>query len=360
MAHFPKPFHRPKKNRWYVQLDGKQVNLGPDKDEAFRRYHRLMAGRQRPAAAPPAAGGPSLLEVLDAFLDWCLRHREIRTYETYKERLQSFISALPDKSLAAGDLRPYHLQQWVDSHPLWNPGMKRGRLQSVQRALNWAVRQGRMDKSPVAYLEKPPPGKRENVVDPPTYRRMLALTATREFRDLLTVCWETGCRPQEAWRVEARHLDVAGRRWVFPAAESKGKKKIRIVYLTDAALAVCQRLASAHPRGPLFLNSEGVRWTRFAVSLVFGRMVKHLGKKYALVDFRHSFVTRALTGGVDPVTLSFLLGHADTSMLARTYAHLGQEAGHLRGALNKASPAEPPCDEGRPGGASAGGTSPPA
>ena len=25
MAHFPKPFFRPKKNRWYVQLDGKQI-----------------------------------------------------------------------------------------------------------------------------------------------------------------------------------------------------------------------------------------------------------------------------------------------------------------------------------------------
>jgi integrase len=71
-------------------------------------------------------------------------------------------------------------------------------------------------------------------------------------------------------------------------------------------------------------------------------MKRHLGKKYALVDFRHSFTTRSLKAGVDPVTLSFLLGHADTSMLAKTYAHLGQEVGHLREALDKTNRLRPP------------------
>jgi integrase len=338
MPHFPKPFWRPRKGRWYVQLDGKHVNLGADRADAFRRYYDLMADRKRPAPIAVVASDPPLVAVLDAFLDWCLKHREKRTYETYKERIKEFVSSLPDKGLLARDLRPFHLQAWVDAHHHWNPGMKRGRLQSVQRAMNWAAKQGLIDRSPVAHLEKPPPGKRENVIDFPTYQRMRELTATQEFRDLIDVSWETGCRPQEIWRVEKRHLDVANKRWAFPALESKGKRKIRVVYLTETALVICQRLALKHPGGPLFRNSDGVPWTRFAVSLVFGRMVKHLGKKYALVDFRHSFTTRALKEGVDPVTLSFLLGHADTSMLARTYAHLGQETDHLRGALNKVSP----------------------
>jgi integrase len=186
-------------------------------------------------------------------------------------------------------------------------------------------------------MEKPPPGKRENVIDYPTYQRMRDLTATQEFRDLIDVSWETGCRPQEIWSVEKRHLDITDKRWVFPVKEAKGRRKIRIVYLTDLALAICQRLALRHPTGALFRNSEGLPWTRFAVSLVFGRMKKHLGKKYALVDFRHSFTTRSLKRGVDPVTLSFLLGHADTSMLAKTYAHLDQDAAHLRDALGKAN-----------------------
>ena len=49
MPHYPKPFFRAPRGLWYVQIDGRQVNLGPDRDEAFRRYHDLMArGRDAP------------------------------------------------------------------------------------------------------------------------------------------------------------------------------------------------------------------------------------------------------------------------------------------------------------------------
>ena len=53
------------------------------------------------------------------------------------------------------------------------------------------VKQGRLDKSPVAFMEKPPPGKRENVIDPETHAAMHERTSP-EFCDLITVCWETG------------------------------------------------------------------------------------------------------------------------------------------------------------------------
>jgi hypothetical protein len=41
----PEPFYRPKKNRWYVEIDGKHINLGPDEEQARVRWHQLMAGR---------------------------------------------------------------------------------------------------------------------------------------------------------------------------------------------------------------------------------------------------------------------------------------------------------------------------
>ena len=43
VPHFPKPFYRKPRRRWYVQINGKQINLGPDRDEAFRLYHEMMA-----------------------------------------------------------------------------------------------------------------------------------------------------------------------------------------------------------------------------------------------------------------------------------------------------------------------------
>jgi integrase len=89
------------------------------------------------------------------------------------------------------------------------------------------------------------------------FQAILDHTKDRQFRDLLTVTWETGCRPQESLRVEARHLDPAGERWIFPPSESKGRKTPRVVYLTPKAAEICGRLATAHPTGPMFRNTDG-------------------------------------------------------------------------------------------------------
>ena len=49
MPHFPKPFFRPKKKRWCVELDGKHVNLRPDEHAAWVKYHESKAARARTA-----------------------------------------------------------------------------------------------------------------------------------------------------------------------------------------------------------------------------------------------------------------------------------------------------------------------
>ena len=85
MAHFPKPFFRPARRLWYVQLNGKQVNLGADKDAAFTEYHRLMQERLK-AQVTPAAQQRLVVVILDEFLDWCEKHRA-----------RGHLGALPDR-----------------------------------------------------------------------------------------------------------------------------------------------------------------------------------------------------------------------------------------------------------------------
>jgi hypothetical protein len=43
MAKFPRPYFRAQRGTWCVQLHGKQITLGSDKEEAFCLYHKLMA-----------------------------------------------------------------------------------------------------------------------------------------------------------------------------------------------------------------------------------------------------------------------------------------------------------------------------
>ena len=75
MPHFPKPFFRKSRGVWYFQIQGKQHNLGPDRERAFEQYHDLM---RRPT--PKRVSGDSVLAIIDAFLDWCKKHRAPDTY----------------------------------------------------------------------------------------------------------------------------------------------------------------------------------------------------------------------------------------------------------------------------------------
>lgn len=259
MPHYPKPWFRRDRGSWFVQVNGKQVNLGADKDGAFKAYHALLAA-PKPVLR---TGSPLVAELIDLFLEWCQKHRAPRSYDFYRERCQSFLDV--DPRLTIEELRPFHVQQWADSKA-WSDGMKRGAMMSVQRALNWCVQFGHLRASPIVKLVKPPQGVRDLIISPERYAEILKLVKDQAFRDLLGLAWETGARPQELLRIEARHVDLANSRLVFPAKEAKGKKRIRIVYLTETAMLLVRKLLMKHPEGMLLRNIDGNPWQACAVT----------------------------------------------------------------------------------------------
>ncbi|MCC7421046.1 MAG: tyrosine-type recombinase/integrase [Planctomycetaceae bacterium] len=386
MARSPKPWFRKDRDAWFVTLDGRRHNLGPDREAAFRRFHQMMA-----EPAKRTVSSDLLVALIDVFLDWLQKHRTLDTFEWYRYRLERLARKYPD--MRASELKPFHVQQWVDGYTL-SVTSRRNYLRSIKRCLRWAVRQGYLDKSPIAELEVPTAERREIVVSADEYAAILEAVTDRDFYDLLVVTWETGCRPQESLRVEARHLDAFNRRWVFPKSESKNKKLSRVVYMTPTAFEIVERRAAAFPAGPLFRNSNGSPWTTEAVNCAFRRVRTKLGQKrikdqnldihdddlrefkatlkrektengitrpktegelcgearrkliqrkacslvpnYSLYALRHSWATHALQRGVDPLTVAILMGHSDPSMLARVYQHLSLNPQHLRSQLEKA------------------------
>ena len=114
MPHYPKPFFRETRGLWYVQVDRRQINLGADRDAAFRQYHQLM---QQPAQTVTSTASVSVASIVDVFLDWSQKHRALRTYRRYLEYCQSFVNQFP--GLLVADLKPFHIQEWVDVHAGW-------------------------------------------------------------------------------------------------------------------------------------------------------------------------------------------------------------------------------------------------
>jgi len=330
MARPPKPWWHRESGEYRVMIRGQRHHLGADKDEAERKFHELMA---QPQEKPVRAD--SVVALIDEFLEWTERNRDVKTYAWYRKHLQSFATYLSKNGLKAVttySIRGFHVQKWLDEMTCGN-SYKNGAARAIARCFNWAVKQGYLNANPIRGVEKPKAERRENIITPAEYISLLALIKDVDFRDLVTVAWETGARPQEMTGMEARHIEVRNQRAVIPMKEAKGKKRIRVVYFTDNALAIVTRRMEQYPEGALFRNTRGRRWTAFSVDCRFKRLVEKFGRKIALYDLRHSFSTRLLEAGVDPLTVSILLGHVDTTVLTKVYAHTAQNAEHLLKAL---------------------------
>jgi integrase len=379
MARMPKPWFDRERRVWKVTINGKRHNLGTNKKTAIVEFHRLM---QLPAEHQRVSP-QSLAALFDSFLAWVEKHRAPDTYEWYRYRLQRFVKRYPEMTI--GELKVHHVQTWADSYD-FSRTSRRNYLRSVKTSLNWATKQGYIEQNPIQHLELPAQDRREVFVSYEEYEAVQQL-AGDALRELIKVTWETGCRPQESLRVEARHVDVANQRWVFPKIESKGQRTNRVVYLTDEAMHITRCLMLRNPAGKLFRNTNGNAWTSGATNCAFDQIrirmgkseMRRLGKevsrraverfipslnpnrtehgelrpktpaelrceakrkltnrlamglatRYSLYAIRHSWATHALERGIDSVTVAVLMGHADPSTLARVYQHLSQNPKYL-------------------------------
>jgi len=327
MPHFPKPFWREDRQRWMLVLDGRHITLGKDQELAFKRYHELMQER------PKQYDSLTVAALLDQFLGWSQQHSKVGTYKIYRERFQKFLDQTGKGSRPAEALSGADLQAWVSLNPAWSPTTIRGRITVIQRAFVWAVKQGLLKYSPVQHVEKPSAGRRENVIDLATYEKMFSLIKGEHFKTLITLAWETGARPQELMRVEARHVNMEAGYWMIPPSEAKGHKRVRIVYMNDKAKELTRRSMEAFPEGPILRTRSGSKWSAYSVGCRFDRLSKKTGHRYALVDFRHSFVERYLKAGVDSLVVGYLLGHSSPEMLGKIYSHLSSDPAFLRSKL---------------------------
>lgn len=321
MSRTPKPWYWKQRRVWCAYINGKKVVLGHDRTEAHRKFHELMA------AEPAHVASDSVAAIIDTFLDHIKDGGEAsaETARWYERHLQSFweyLKANGHRSLTVGQFKPHHVQSWLDSHRDWSGATKNGGARAVKRAFRWAETQEYIARSPLARWRAPKASIRDTYVSEADHLAILALVTDEPFRDLLTVAWETGARPQELVRIEARHVDVAYQRVVFTLSEGK-KERRRVIYLPDKSFAIVKRQMEAYPEGPILRNTRGQPWTPYSINCRFIRIEKKLGRKFCLTEYRHGFGTRSWEK-IGEATTAELMGHADLSMLKRVYGKVAQ------------------------------------
>lgn len=338
MARRSEPWFREGRDKWYVWHEGKQVPLAADKDEAFEKWHDLMA-----LSRVTTAGDKNPFSVVaEQFLDWIARNKKLKTLKVYKLHLQAFTDVHGDVQIR--DLKAVHVDNLLKKHPGWGRSTQRSVMVCILTTLNWAVKQGIATKNPLSKRLDIPPivsRGRDSVISNEDFEKMLA-HANPRLKDLLIACRFSGTRPHMIATVTAKHFhETPFPSWVMEEHKTMDSGGPLTILLNPTLLALTKKLVAERPEGPLFLNNKGNPWTDTAWGKAMSGLRKKLkasGVKLSctgiMYGFRHTFATEMLKKGVPEAHVAKMLGHKSTVMLSKHYSHLESEIstfmGHLR------------------------------
>ena len=319
-------------------LNGNHIKDKGCVEEAKAAYARYVL-----RAGDPAKRGFTLMEACRLYLDFA-KKGSAETYNLRRGLLFDLCTGYPagvqDREptaedrihpgyggMEARDLTTLIVERWLAAHPGWKS--HRAALQAVRRVMNYCVGVKALDANPLRGLKVAKVGQRETYLTPEveqaiyTRCKRVAKRSGKERSPALALAVQvlvrTGCRPDiEFNSLEARHVEETprGQRWHFPAAEAKGRKKSRTIYVAPEIAEITRQRIALHPTGPLFRNERDDPWTLDGLQSAFKRLrgaLDRLGVAYVkpLIPYtcRHTFAKRMLGGYWGPaVTLEVLAG----------------------------------------------------
>lgn len=238
--------------------------------------------------------------------------------------------------LRADKLTQRHLEAWMARMEAGKmTGRKTGtpsratfnrNLTSLKAALNRAVarREIPQDRAIEWGAIKPYKGadaRRERYLDK-AQRRALLDAMTADLRDLAECVALTGCRPGDPAAMLRKDWD--GRRGL---ATFRTKTGARVIPVSPAARELFDRLAKSKLPGAGMFTNGGEAWAPQAWALLVKAAAAkaELPPDVVLYTLRHSWITDAIVGGMDPVTVARLTG-TSLEMISKHYGHLAQDA----------------------------------
>lgn len=347
------PWRRGKGGPWYAWVNGKQVRLA-DATATKEAARDALDAIRRGGKIPRPDTVESVADLCVAFL----AHQEERcrggeiteaTLDHYRV-LVTTAAAGPLANLPATELTTKAVLGWAMARKGWGAARRRAAVQAVRAVTRWATQTGSIGRDPLAGM-KPPPAVARDFDATIDIRTAVRTAATDEaWGNFLAAAEATGCRPGEVATVTAADFDPTAGTWSVAnkTARTTGETH-RIVFLPPALVDLCRRLAKEHPTGPLFLNSLGRPWKRWAWGARMRRARKKLGLSSKLVTYslRAAFAGDAIEANVNPLIIAELMGHRSTSMISKHYSRIAQRRNAMHDALARfrgdvPAPAPPP------------------
>lgn len=167
-------------------------------------------------------------------------------------------------------------------------------------------------------------GARRDLYLTRTQRAALLQHAQGDLRDLIECVILTGCRPGDPAAVRLKDYDA---RLGMVTFRTKGHE--RTIRLVPQAKALFDRLAKFKTPAAYLFSNNGRPWTakEWGAQVREAARAAELPDGFVLYTLRHCWITDALVGGVDVMTVAKLAG-TSISMIDAHYGHLIQSAEH--------------------------------
>jgi integrase len=211
--------------------------------------------------------------------------------------------------------------------------VKISRPSAGQQPLKWTLLTTPFVAHGVEFLKE---NRRERIINFDEERRYLA-AARQPLHDVAILILEMGLRPGEVCPIRRQDVHLYGSPYVHvPAGKSQNAR--RDVPITDRAKKVLKARLTAAEGECIFPSRIGTGhdWTTPMNELDPAHRSALRESKvtpaFRIYDLRHTYGTRAIEGGTDPLTLMRLMGHGELSTTLR-YVHLSKR--HLTDAQVK-------------------------
>jgi integrase len=316
MARPPTVWLRRQDDHFYTTVKGEKIKLSPDKKEATRLFHELLAKHEEPVGSNIS---PTLRKIADLFLDDSEKNKHPNTYRMAKYFLQSLCDRIGKRRIC--DLKVLHVTEWISANE-WNESTACSARATLLACLNWAVTQGYVDSHPLTRLKRGTHRRRERYLTPEE-RSLIRDNVKPDFGDFLHALELTGARPfSELATLTADSIDWKTNTIPFVVHKNQTKGKTRTIYITPALTDLLKRKCKEHPIGPLFRNRNSNAWTSHDATRRLHNVTEKLQLERATIyAFRHAYCTDALARGMNANMLAELVGNSPVT-LARTYDHL--------------------------------------
>lgn len=294
----------------------------------------------QPVSIHSSTGRLTVKQAVDAYMDdYATRGKaESATWAIYRRHILPPFAGRQVKSLTREELRAWHRCLLNDEvHRLPAKGGKKGKvnrprgkatanriLTMFKAVLNFAFHEGLIDDDKAWRAVKPFPN-----VENPHIRyldesecRRLVNACDEDFRVLVRAALLTGCRYGELCRMPVGTYNVdAG---TVSILQSKSGKR-RHVALNDEGIAVFDE--ATHGKRPIdliFTRDDGTPWGHAHQQRRMTEASARAGisPRVRFHELRHTFASLLAMNATELQVIAEALGHADTRITQRHYAHL--------------------------------------